>query len=580
MPEIQDIRFEPNENPPLPLAFGLAFQLVVLSVSGIILTPLIVMSAGGSSPEFISWAIFVALIICGATTMLQAYPIGRVGSGHILLMGTSGAFIAVCVGALTHGGPAVMCTLICISSILQFFLASRLSMLRRILTPTVSGVVIMLIPVTVFPIVFDLLSATPEGTEEWKTPLVGGLTFLVGTTLAMRAKGMLRLWTPLIGVVVGAIVAYLLGLFDLSKIIESPWVGVPDLAWPGLDLSFSPVFWSLLPAFLFVTVVGMIETIGDSVAIQRVSRRELRAPDYRVVQGAVSTDGVGNLLSGLLGTVPNTTYSSSVAVTELTGVASRRIGLFMGLIFFLIAFIPKFQSLITSLPDPVVGAYLGILIAMLFVVGIKLTVRDGLDFRKAIIVGTSVWVGVGFQYKLIFPDFLASDGVLSAFLQNGMTVGGLVAIVLTMISNVSGTRSVKIKTALETAELPAHNAYLTEAASKWNWDEASTQRLLQTNEEMILTLIESSNDQVAEDESPEVRYVQISAHPDSGAIQLEYIASTAEENLEDRALLVEDADLTEPTSDLSLRIVKHLAADVRHQKYFNTDIVSVRVEPI
>ncbi|WP_275978514.1 solute carrier family 23 protein, partial [Methylobacterium crusticola] len=83
--------------------------------------------------------------------------------------------------------------------------------------------------------------------------------------------------------------------------------------WPGFDTSFGSTFWSLLPAFVLVTIIGAVETIGDSVAIQRVSWGRPRAVDYRVVQGAVAADGTGNLLSGLAGTVPNTTYSTTVA---------------------------------------------------------------------------------------------------------------------------------------------------------------------------------------------------------------------------------------------------------------------------
>ena len=102
------------------------------------------------------------------------------------------------------------------------------------------------------------------------------------------------------------------GLYDLQTIIEAPWVGVPFRSWPGLNLTPGVEFWALLPAFIIVTMVGAIETVGDGIAIQQVSRRRPRATDFRVVQGALNADGVGNLLSGLMGTLPNTTYSSSL----------------------------------------------------------------------------------------------------------------------------------------------------------------------------------------------------------------------------------------------------------------------------
>ena len=82
-----------------------------------------------------------------------------------------------------------------------------------------------------------------------------------------------------------------------------------------------------------MTLIGAIETIGDSIAIQRVAWRKPRAVDFRAVQGAVAADGAGNLLSGLAGTVPNTTYSTSIAITERTGVAARSVGVWIGIVF-------------------------------------------------------------------------------------------------------------------------------------------------------------------------------------------------------------------------------------------------------
>ena len=102
-------------------------------------------------------------MISGVTTILQAVRFGRIGAGYVLLMGTSGAFIAVCIAALAEGGPAMLATLVVISSLFQFALSARLSLFRRILTPTVAGTVIMLIPVTVMPIIFGLLKEVPAG---------------------------------------------------------------------------------------------------------------------------------------------------------------------------------------------------------------------------------------------------------------------------------------------------------------------------------------------------------------------------------------------------------------------------------
>ena len=573
--EHQDIQYEINDTPPTTLSVGLAFQLVLLTVSGIVITPVIIIQAANVGEPFLSWSVFVVLLVCGLTTILQAVRVWRFGSGHVLLMGTSGAFIAVCVTALVNGGPALMCSLIIFSSIIQFILAFRLSILRRIVTPTVAGIVIMLIPVTVFPIIFDLLTQVPEEHLDFSAPLVAGTTLLIATVLALRATGMLRLWTPIIGLLVGTVVAIPLGLFDPEPLFEAAWIGLPEWAWPGIDLSFSANFWALLPPFLLVTIVGLIETIGDSVAIQRVSQREPKAPDYRVVQGAVGADGVGNLLSGLFGTVPNTTYSSSVAVTELTGVASRKIGVYIGVIFLVIAFIPKLKALVISLPPPVVGAYVTVVLAMLFVVGIKLVMRDGLDYRKSVITGVSLWVGVGFQFHLIFPDLLTGTGFWSTMLGNGMTVGGFVAIALTLLWELLGSRRRRLTTTLAVDKLEELSTFLSEAATKWRWNEPSIQRLIQVNEELVLTLLDRDSE-----EDSHTRNLQLSIRHDAGTLELEYIALAGEENIEDRAVVMQETTTEPSAAELSLQILRHLATDVRHQKYFNMDVLTLHVDPV
>ena len=421
------VRYQPDERPPEALAFGLGLQMAILQIAGIVLTPAIVIRAAGLGESYLSWAVFAALTVCGFSTILQANPVGRFGAGHILLMGTSGAFIAISVAALREGGPALLAVLVLVSSLFQFGLAFRLTWLRRVITPTVAGIVIMLIAATVMPILFPMLGDVPEGASGFAGPLSAGTALAVFAGLALRGRGILRLWAPLIGVAAGSAVGALTGIFDFGQIRDAGWVGIPG-GWPGFDLSFGASFWAVLPAFVFVTLIGAIETLGDSIAIQRVSWRASRAPDYRVVAGAVAADGVGNLLSGVLGTLPNTTYSNSISLTELTGVASRRVGTWIGVSFLGLAVFPKVAALFLAIPGPVVAAFGIALIGILFGLGLHMVARDGMSVRKAVIVGLSFWVGAGFQARAIYPELLETSW--GALLDNGMTAGGLMAILL------------------------------------------------------------------------------------------------------------------------------------------------------
>ena len=249
---------------------------------------------------------------------LQVVRVGRIGSGYVLIMGTSAAFIAVCVAALIKAGPATMASLIIVSSIIQFLLAARLSLLRRVFTPTVAGTVIMLIAATVTPILFDSFDDVPEGASDIAAPLAILATLITVSVLVLRGPSSLRLWSPIIGVAVGCIVGAPFGLYEVQTVVDAQWIGVPFQSWPGIDVTPGVEFWALLPAFVIVTIIGAIETIGDGVAIQRVSQRNPRATDFRVGPSALNTDGVGNLLSGILGTLPNTTYSTSISLAEVT----------------------------------------------------------------------------------------------------------------------------------------------------------------------------------------------------------------------------------------------------------------------
>jgi xanthine/uracil permease len=98
------VRYAVDESPPHLLAAGLGFQVVVLILAGIVLTPIIVLRAAGSGQELTDWVVFAALFVCGITTILQARPIGPFGAGHVLYMGTSGAFLAVSITAIERGG--------------------------------------------------------------------------------------------------------------------------------------------------------------------------------------------------------------------------------------------------------------------------------------------------------------------------------------------------------------------------------------------------------------------------------------------------------------------------------------------
>ncbi|MDZ4736001.1 MAG: solute carrier family 23 protein [Rhodospirillaceae bacterium] len=566
-----DVRYEVSDKPPHALSAALAAQTVMVILAGIVLTPVIVLRAGGVVEQFAAWAIFVALLVSGLCTMLQARPVWRFGAGYILFMGTSGAFISVGVTAILEGGMALLMTLIVASSLIQFPLAANLGLLRRIITPTVGGTAIMLIAVTVMPIAFGLMS-NPAATGEpvavgAAASAIATLATIVGVSIFGGKRG--RLWAPLVGLICGSGVAGAYGLIDLGSINSAAWIGLPAFAWPGFDLSFGPAFWELLPAFAIVTLVGAIETFGDGIAIQRVSWRKPRAVDFRSVQGAVYADGLGNLLSGLGGTLPNTTYSTSVSVVDMTGVAARRIGLYGGILLALLAFSPKIAAVLLTVPNAVVGAYIIVLLVLLFMHGVKLATEEGITYENILIVGLGFWLGVGFQQKALFYDLMPAFA--QSLLSNGMTAGTIVAILLTLLFRAKRGRPKRLATHFSVASVPQVHEFIESIARRAGWDKPAINRLQLAAEEALVVMLEK-----AKGTADDKRLLRVEVRQDEGMIELDLITAPRGANLEDELPLVMRS-AAPPEDMLSFRILSSIVDDIRHQQFHGIDIVTLKV---
>ncbi len=566
----RNIRYEPHERPAPTLAFGLGLQIAVLTVAGIILIPTIVMRAGGASESYLSWAVFATVAICGATTMLQAVRVWRIGTGHVVIMGATGSFIAVCITAVAEGGPALLATLVVVSSLVPIVLAARLSVFQRLLTPTVSGTVIMLIPVAVMPPVFDLLTAVPAGSPPPAAPLSALAAVVAIAAVALKATGTLRLWAPMIGILAGTGVAAAYGLYDVDRVADAPWIGLPTGEWAGFDLEFGSAFWALLPAFVLVAMIASIRTVSGAVAIQRVSWRRPRAVDFRAVQGAITVDGLGNLLSGLAGTVPNAATTVGASVTELTGVGARGVGIATGAVFIAMAFLPKLLAVVLAIPGPVVAAYLGVLLAMLFIVGMKIVIQDGIDYRKGLIVGVSFWIGVGFQHDMIFAGQISEFA--GGLLRNGVTSGGIAVILMTLFVEMTQPRPSRIESAFELSVLPRIREFLAAFATRNGWDAAMADRLDAACEETLLSLVRQ------EEAAEEPRRLRLVARREGDGAVLEFVVAARDDNIQDRvALIAEEPGEAPAEREVSLRLLRRLASSVRHQQFHGTDIVTVRV---
>ena len=573
------MRYQVNDHPPRALALGVGTQTALLAVTNVVVLATIVVRAGGGSDAYLSWASFAALIVCGLVTVLQAVGVGRVGARHFATMAGSQSFIAISIIAIATGGPDVFAALVLVASLFQLVLAERLSLLRRIITPTVTGVTLMLVTVTVMPVLFELLTDVPEGTDTIAAPIVAAVTFAAVVVLLLLAPQSWRLWSPGLGLVAGCLVSVIFDLYDTVAVTEAAWVGLPSFGWPGLNFDLNPVFWSLLPVFVLVALIDGMVTCGDTVAIQKVSWRRPRSTDFRSIQGAVAATGVSTLLSGLAGSLPNKIHILTAGVVEMTGVAARVVGVYSGALLVLTAFLPKIPSLLLAIPSPVIAAYTIVFMGILFSSGVRIVMQDGIDYRKAVVVGVSFWVGVGFENDWFFPGVLEEAFGLfgNSILGNGMAAGGITAIVLTGVMNATFSRRWLMETQLDVDALPKIRGFLEDMSASKNLDQDLHDRLCLVVEETLLTLIQGSEKDEADGKKRRLRLV---VRIGRDGIELEFVAVSDDTNIEDRlAVLGEEASEEAPEHELSLHLLRHLSSSVRHQQFYDTDIVTVTVQP-
>ena len=572
------IRYEPDEKCAPLSSFVVGIQSIILVLPLAVSIVVINVLATGQNEAYLTWSVFSALIIVGIVTALQASRISRFGAGHLVIVGVTPNYIPLSVLALHEGGPAMLASLMVVSALFFLAIATRLPQLRRVITPAVSGTVLMLIAVMVLPICLDRFGEVPEGASASAGLGVAAVTLMVSTVLILCASRRWRPWSILIGFVSGCAAAALLGVYDLGPLYRAPWLGIPQVGFQGLDLIPTAGFWALLPMFLIVTLVQAIKGIGDNVVIQRVSRRRPRTTDFRLLQGSLYSNGVGILLSGLAGTPPASPYSSFTAsVVNMTGVAARNVGYVIAVMLLVLALLPKFTGALLTIPSPVMGAFLLIAVGIFFVEGIQTIVRDGLDFQKTIVVGVSFALGAGFEQQNILENMLAHPW--GTLLGNGITVGAATAITLNIFLNLISPRSRKLEVRLDFSDLPRIDAFMWEIAADMHWSEEATRRLCSAGEETLSSLLQPDSEHLADSGPEKTPRLIIGVRPDRGAVEMEFVSTLEDEgNLEDRLAYLNEEEESVDEREISFRLLRHYASSVRHRKYQGMDIVTVRVE--
>ena len=565
-------RYEPHERPPPLTGLGLALQGALLGVPPMVVLPLIAVQAAGGSAALASWVVFISLAATGVTMVLQTARLGTVGSGCHLTAVPSAAAVPFCALALMEGWPKTLAALDLFSGLFSFAITMRLSLLRRVVTPTVIGTFSILLVVTIISVILEKMGDLPDGGLSTAGLACAAITMASTLAFVLHRPGFWRVWGPVIGLTLGSTSAAGFGILDFDPARRALWAGVPVEGWAGPGFDFGNAFWSLLPAFLFISALAVVQANSLSFVAQRVSWREARAADFRAVQGGVLGNCLGNILSGVGGGTPVNASVRGGLFVQQTSCASRDVGILVGVMLVVLAFFPKAWELLLVIPIPVMAAYMIVILAPMFIEGMKSIMQDEPDYSKGVVVRVSLLVGLGFQYGLIDLPI----GVLwESTFQKAVISGGIAVILLTLALELTGPRSRRLQVMLDVEELQRINRFLGDFSSRRGWGERMTDRIQAASKEVLLALLDR------QDEGRLWRLRLIASSSGRGA-ELEFVTAPSDaDNLEDESESAGGAapEIEEMLSegDVPLRMLRHFATSVSHRQYHETEIITVHV---
>ena len=406
--------------------FGLQ-HILAMFVSN--LTPItIIAAAGGLSQAEVAVLLQNAMLVAGIATLIQLFPVWRIGSRLPIVMGVSFTFVTVLsTVAASYGYPAVIGAVIC-GGVFEGVIGLFARYWRKIIAPVVASSVVIAIGYSLFTVgARSFGGGYAEDFGSASNLLLGAVTLAVCLGWNILARGYLKQLSVLAGLVVGYILAVFMGKVDLSVIFSEGIVSLPAL------LPFAPEFH--MGAIFSVAIIFMVsaaETIGDTTAL--VSGGLGREITSKEISGSLACDGFASTVSALFGCPPVTSFSQNVGLVNMTKVVNRfTIATGAGCML-LAGFLPPVGNFFASLPESVLGGCTIMMFGTIMVSGIQMLSRAGFTQRNMTIAALSLSVGIGFTAASeidlwrIFPEV-----VQSVFSANVVAVVFVVSILLNLI---------------------------------------------------------------------------------------------------------------------------------------------------
>lgn len=570
------VRYEPGEKAPLFVAFVAALQAIAAMVMTVTLIPTLVGHNAKLNEDHIHWMLFASLVSAAVIAVVQTLRFERLGSGLVMLGGAAPAFIGVSGLALSHGGIPLLTVLSLCTLPMVLVFARYAHHFRRILRPTVMGTLLMLVAMSLAQAVWRIALQPPSGgAVSWTDLTATAITFGSIVSIFILAKGRVRTFAPLAGLLVGIGFVYSMGTFPRDSLDEDRLIGIPDYPLEFGGLNIDGMFFALLPAFLILQVVTAMESFSCSRLSQSLAHRISVKPDQRVGQGAVLANGMGTFAAAALGSIPTTTYSSSISVLGMTGIMSRRVGYLAGLVLFAIALSPQLISYIVHFPAPVAAGYLLFIVVLIFNNGVRMATEDGLGVHEGAIVFTGFWTGVTLQTGLAGVQLGQLGAVLSS---SGIAIGGVVTFLLILLMDMRiGERS-RLSFRPTTDGFAELDRVVSRFARRHATSPQFITRLSLSCEEatqLLLSLRKGNPEPWLEEQ------ISLSLRVNGSFCQVELMTYPTAGNFEDMELRAHAEIGMNPVDErlelASLRILSSLATDIRHIRYHDVDILNFKV---
>ncbi|MGU9818831.1 uracil-xanthine permease family protein [Pseudomonas sp. LF135] len=432
-----DLIYGLNDRPkPIPAILAAA-QHVLAAFVGIITPPLIIGSTLGLTTH-LPYLISMALMVSGVGTFIQARRPFGIGAGMICLQGTSFAFLGAVLSAgflvkQRGGSPEDIMAMIfgvCFfGAAVQIVLSRFIGQLRRVITPLVTGIVITLIGISLIKVGITDLGGGFNA-PDFGAPVNLALGVFVVLTIILLNRSntpWVRLSAIIIGLALGSLAAWFSGKLVPQALPDLPLISVPMPFRFGFNFD-----WSAFLPIALIYLISSIETVGDLTANCMIARQPISGPSYiSRLKGGVLGDGVSCMIAATFSAFPNTTFAQNNGVIQLTGVASRYVGLYIGVLLFCLGLFPLIGAVLQQIPKPVLGGATLVMFGSVAAAGVRILAQAPLDRRSMLIIATSFGVGLGIAAQ---PDLLhLMPSLVQNLFDSAITSGGLTAIVLCLL---------------------------------------------------------------------------------------------------------------------------------------------------